>query len=264
MTNILQEIINKKKESLKLIKKEKSLDSLEKKIKKLDFFQNFKDSIKKNKGVSLISEIKKASPSAGILVKNFNHMNIAKMYIDNGATCLSVLTEEKYFLGKLEHIQDIKKKFKIPVLAKDFFVDPYQIPLSKSYGCDCILIIVAALEDQQIDEIYSEALNHNLSVIVEVHNEKEAETALKYEKSIIGINNRNLKTLDVSINNTISIFEVVKTHKGPIISESGIKNENDAKYIYEHTGIKNFLVGESLLSSDNPGKLMRKFKQINQ
>ena len=261
MKNILQKIIEEKKQAIALSKKEKPLGELEKNIKGKNFF-NFKEAIQKNKGVSLISEIKKASPSAGILVNNFNHLNIAKMYIKNGATCLSVLTEENYFLGKLEYVQDIKKNFKIPILAKDFFIDPYQIALSKSFGCDCILIIIAALNGNQADEIYSEALKHNLSVIVEVHDQKEAEMALKFDQALIGINNRNLKTLEVSLNNTISIFEVIKTHKGPIISESGIQNENDAKFIYEKTGIKNFLIGESLLKSDKPDVLMKRLIQI--
>ncbi len=263
MTNILEDIIKDKKDSLSLIKKSNSLDLLEKKIKSLNFFNNFKKEIQNNKGISLISEIKKASPSAGILVNNFNHLNIAKLYIDNGTTCLSVLTEEKHFLGKLEYITDIKNKFKIPVLAKDFFIDPYQVALSKSYGCDCILLIVSALNGSQADEIYDEAIKKNLSVIVEVHDQKEAESALKYKDALIGINNRNLKTFEVSINNTVSMFEIVKDHKGPLISESGIKNEKDMKYIFDKTGIKNFLIGESLLKSDNPAQLMKKFIQIS-
>ena len=264
MTNVLDKIIQDKKESLKILKKDNTLNALEAKIKNFNNFLDFKETIVKNKNVSLIAEIKKASPSAGVLVKNFNHLNIAKMYIENGATCLSVLTEEKHFLGKLDYIKDIKNEFKIPILAKDFFIDPYQIALSKSYGCDCVLLIIAALDDKQADEIYAEALKHKLSVIVEVHDHKEAEIALKYENALIGINNRNLKTLDISINNTISIFEILKNHKGPLISESGIKDENDAKYIYEKTGIKNFLIGESLLKSDNPEALMEKFTQIIQ
>jgi len=263
MKNVLEKILKDKKQTLELIKKEKSLDILERNIKGQSFL-NFKEAIQKNKGVSIISEIKKASPSAGILIDNFNHLDIAKMYIENGATCLSVLTEEKHFLGKLEYIQEIKKKFKIPILAKDFFIDPYQIALAKSYGCDCILIIISAINKSQADEIYSEALKHNLSVIVEVHDLKEAEMALKYDQALIGINNRNLKTLDVSINNTISIFEVVKAHKEPLISESGIKDEKDARYIYDKTGIKNFLIGESLLKSDKPGALMKRLIQITQ
>ncbi len=263
MMNILEKIIKDKKESLSILKKNNSLDALEKKIKTLNCYFNFKDAIQKNDGVSLITEIKKASPSAGIILNNFDYLKIAKMYVDNGATCLSVLTEEKYFLGKLDHIQNIKKELNIPILSKDFFIDPYQIALSKSYGCDCILIIVAALDDGQADEIYSEALKHNLSVIVEVHNKKEAERALRYDQALIGINNRNLKTLDISINNTISVFEVVKSHRGPLISESGIRDENDAKYIYDNTGIRNFLIGESLLASGNPEELMKRFKQIS-
>ena len=264
MANILDKIIEYKKESLKQIKKTNSLDSIENTIKSLNNFLDFKKVIANNKGVSLITEIKKASPSAGELIKDFNHLNIARMYVNNGATCLSVLTEEKHFLGKLEYIRDIKNKFQIPVLAKDFFIDPYQIALSRSYGSDCILIIVAALDTKLADEIYAEALRHKLSVIVEVHDNKEAKNALKYEEALIGINNRNLKTLDISINNTISIFETLKEHKGPIISESGIKNESDAMYIFKKTGIKNFLIGESLLKSDNPTELLKKFTQIIQ
>ena len=263
MTNVLEKIISDKKDSLNLIKKRKTLESLIRNIKELKFY-DFKEAIKNNSGVSLISEIKKASPSAGVLVNDFNHIEIAKMYINSGTTCLSVLTEEKYFLGKLEYMQDIKKTLKIPILAKDFFIDPYQVILSKSYGCDCILIILAAVSEKQADEIYSEALKHNLSVIIEVHDQKEAEKALKYERALIGINNRNLKTLEVSINNTLSIFEVVKAHKEPLISESGIQNEDDAKFIINKTGIKNFLIGESLLKSDNPSELMKRLIQITQ
>ena len=155
MSNNLYKIIEDKKESLKEIKKTNSLNSIDKTIKSLNNFLNFKEAIANNKGASLITEIKKASPSAGELVKNFNHLNIAEIYVDNGATCLSVLTEEKYFLGKLDYIKDIKDKFKIPVLAKDFFIDPYQIALSKSYGSDCILLIIAALDTDLADEIYA-------------------------------------------------------------------------------------------------------------
>ena len=128
MTNVLDKIISDKKESLNLIKKEKSLDFLEREINDQIFF-DFKEKIRNNNGISLITEIKKASPSAGLLIDNFNHIELAKMFTENGATCLSVLTEEKYFMGKLEYIRDIKKEFKIPILAKDFFIDPYQITL---------------------------------------------------------------------------------------------------------------------------------------
>ena len=262
MTDILKQIIKDKKESLISIKKNNSLSTLDRKIKELNCFLNFKQAVEGNRGVSLIAEIKKASPSAGILIKDFNHLDIAKIYLDSGVTCLSVLTEEKYFLGRSDFILDIKNKYQVPILAKDFFIDPYQVSLSKSFGCDCILIIIAALSESQADEIYSEAIKEGLSVIVEVHSAEEATQALKYEEAIIGVNNRNLKTLEVSIENTLSIYKTVQYHQGPIISESGIKNAIDAQYIYEKTGIKNFLIGESLLTNDTPEKLIKEILSI--
>jgi indole-3-glycerol phosphate synthase len=184
------------------------------------------------------------------------------MYVNNGAVCLSVLTEKKFFLGSLNYIEEIKKKIKIPVLAKDFFVDPFQVSYSKSFGCDCILIILSALSEKQSDEIYDEALKNKLSIIVEVHDEKEAEYALKYEEAIIGINNRDLKSLEISLDNSVKIQKKLVSHKGPLISESGIKNKIDAQYIYDKTGIKNFLIGESLLASGETEKLIKDILSI--
>ena len=129
---------------------------------------------------------------------------------------MSVLTEERFFLGNLNYIADIKKKLKLPILAKDFFIDPYQVSYSKSFGCDCVLMILSALSEKQADEIYTETLKNRLSVIVEVHDEKEAEMALKYDDAIIGINNRDLKTLNVSLNNSVKIKKKIKFTQGPI------------------------------------------------
>ena len=210
----------------------------------------------------MIAEIKKASPSSGIIVKDFDYLKIANLYSDNNAACLSVLTEEKFFLGNLNYISDIKKKIKLPVLAKDFFIDPYQVSYSKSFGCDCILIILSALSEKQADEIYDEALKNKLSVIVEVHDENEAERALKYSEAIIGINNRDLKTLNISLDNSLRIKKKLTSHQGPLISESGIKDQNDAQYIYDNTGIKNFLIGESLLARGEPSKLINEILSI--
>jgi len=266
MKNFLEKIITQKKEDLKDIKKKNSLTSIENKIKSIDNFLDFKrtliDREKKNQ-VSLIAEIKKASPSAGVIVEDFDPVKISNLYSDNNATCLSVLTEEKFFLGSLNYINDIKKKIELPVLAKDFFIDPYQVAYSKSFGCDCILIILAALSEKQADEIYDETLKNKLSVIVEVHDENEAERALKYSEAIIGINNRDLKTLNISLDNSVKIQKKLITHKNPLVSESGIKKKKDAQYIYDNTGIKNFLVGESLLSSGEPSKLIQELLSIN-
>ena len=265
MTNILEKIIKQKKEDLKIIKKNNSLKAIEDKIKSIDNFLDFKTTIinnQKQKKVSLIAEIKKASPSAGVIVENFDHIKIADLYSNNNATCLSVLTEEKFFLGSLNYISEIKKKFKLPILVKDFFIDPYQVSYSKSFGCDCILIILSALSEKQADEIYDEALKNKLSVIVEVHDENEAELALKYSEAIIGINNRDLKTLNISLDNSIRIKKKLTSHKGPLISESGIKDKKDAQYIYDNTGIKNFLIGESLLANSEPSRLIRDILSI--
>jgi len=252
MENILEKIIKQKKEDLKIIKEKNSITAIENKIRTIGNFLDFKQAIianqKQNK-VSLITEIKKASPSAGIILKDFDFIKIAEMYSQGKATCLSVLTEENFFLGNLNYIFEIKKKIKLPILAKDFFIDPYQVSYSKSFGCDCVLLIISALSEKQADEIYDEVLKNNLSVIVEVHDEREAEFALKYTEAIIGINNRNLKILEVSLDNSIKIGKKLTTHKGPLISESGIKDQKDAQYIYDNTGIKNFLIGESLLQS---------------
>ena len=266
MKNFLEKIITQKKEDLKDIKKKNSLTSIENKIKSIDNFLDFKrtliDREKKNQ-VSLIAEIKKASPSAGVIVEDFDPVKISNLYSDNNATCLSVLTEEKFFLGSLNYINDIKKKIELPVLAKDFFIDPYQVAYSKSFGCDCILIILAALSEKQADEIYDETLKNKLSVIVEVHDENEAERALKYSEAIIGINNRDLKTLNISLDNSIIIQKKLSSHLGPLVSESGIKNYKDAQYIYDNTGIKTFLIGESLLASSEPSKLIKEILSIN-
>jgi len=266
MENILEKIIKQKKEDLKTIKKKNSLNAIENKIKSINNFLDFKKALIDNEGlkkVSLIAEIKKASPSAGIIVKDFDHLKIANLFSDSNAVCLSVLTEEKFFLGNLNYITDIKKKIKLPVLAKDFLIDPYQVPYSKSFGCDCILIILSVLSENQADEIYDEALKNKLSVIVEVHDENEAERALKYNEAIIGINNRDLKTLNVSLDNSVRIKKKLTSHQGPLISESGIKNQSDAQYIYDNTGIKNFLIGESLLANNEPSKLIKNILSIN-
>jgi len=266
MQNILEKIITQKKEDLKKIKKENSLASITEKIKSTNNYLDFKKSLvnrEQQNYVSLIGEIKKASPSAGIIVKDFDHIKIADLYSNNGVTCLSVLTEENFFLGSLNYIKEIKKKINLPVLAKDFFIDPYQISYSKSFGCDCILIILSALSEKQSDEIYDEALKNKLSVIVEVHDEKEAEYALKYEEAIIGINNRDLKSLNISLENTVRIQKKLIHHKGVLVSESGIKNKIDAQYIYDKTGIKNFLIGESLLASGETDKLIKEILSIN-
>ena len=250
--NILEKIIKKKSENILNLKKTISIDKLDELIIKNGTFINFKEKIKKNikeSKLSIIAEIKKASPSAGVIIKDYDPVKIANIYNDNKATCLSVLTEEDFFLGDLVHISKIKQKINLPILCKDFFVDKFQIPLAKSYGADAILIILAGVSDRLANELYEEALKLNMTVIVEVHTVNEAKQALKFKDALIGINNRNLKTLKTEINTTFDIHDVLVSHSGPLISESGIKTRDELLEISSKTSIKTFLIGESLLKN---------------
>ena len=248
--NVLEKIINKKIEKIVNLKKTISLESLGELIDTNKTFINFREkienNIKENK-YSVIAEIKKASPSAGVIIKDYDPVKIASIYNSNKATCLSVLTEEDFFLGNLIHISKIKQKINLPILCKDFFVDKFQIPLAKSYGADAILIILAGVNESLANELYEEALKLNMSVIVEVHTVEEAKLALKFKEALIGINNRNLKTLKTDINTTFDIHDVLVDHPNPLISESGIKTKEELLELSNKTSIKTFLIGESLL-----------------
>ena len=250
--NILENIIKKKIESIDVLKKSTVLSSLNEIINKNNSYFNFKDKIEanlsKNK-TSIIAEIKKASPSAGIIIDDYDPVEIANIYNQNNVTCLSVLTEENFFLGNLTHITNIKEKINLPILCKDFFVDKFQVPLAKSYGADAILIILAGVSEYLANDLYYEALKFGMSVVVEVHTVDEAKKALKFKEALIGINNRNLKTLKTDINTTYDIHNVLNDHKGPLISESGIKTKEELLDLKNKTSINTFLIGESLLKN---------------
>ena len=244
--------MKKKITKIDILKKNISIDSLEDKINKNNLFINFKEKIEKNiklDKISIIAEIKKASPSAGIIIKDYDPLKIAEIYNSNKATCLSVLTEEDFFFGDLTHIYKIKQKINLPILCKDFFVDPFQIHLAKSYGADAILIIIAGISDNLADQLYEEALKLKMSVIVEVHTAEEAKKALRFNDALIGINNRNLKTLKTEISTTYELKNILTNHTGPLISESGIKTKEELLEINKNTNIKTFLIGESLLKN---------------
>tara|TARA_B100001063_G_C16708096_1_gene526443 strand:+ start:503 stop:1294 length:792 start_codon:yes stop_codon:yes gene_type:complete len=248
--NILGKIIKKKIEKINNLKKTIDLNSLTELIEENTSFINFKKKIENNlfnKKLSIIAEIKKASPSAGVIINDYNPVEIANIYNDNNVSCLSVLTEEDFFLGNLIHISKIKQKIKLPVLCKDFFIDRFQVPLAKSYGADAILIILAGVSDSLANELYEEALKLNMSIIVEVHTVEEAKRSLRFKEALIGINNRNLKTLKTDINTTYDIHDMLVNHQGPLISESGIKTKDELLDLSNKTSIKTFLIGESLL-----------------
>jgi indole-3-glycerol phosphate synthase len=252
LENILEKIIQKKIEKVDSLKKVVDLKSLEELIDGnktyIDFKLKIQNNLKNNK-TSIIAEIKKASPSAGIIIENYNPVEIAKIYDAKKVTCLSVLTEEDFFLGNILHIKKIKENINLPILCKDFFVDKFQVPLAKSYGADAILIILAGVSDDLADELYNEALKFKMSVIVEVHTVEEAKKALNFKEALIGINNRNLKTLRTDINTTYDIYDILKNHNEPLISESGIKTKEELLELKNKTSINTFLIGESLLKN---------------
>ena len=162
---------------------------------------------------------------------------------------MSVLTEEDFFQGNLIHMYKIKQKINLPILCKDFFVDPFQVHLAKGYGADAILIILAGVTEKIANQLYEDALKLNMSVIVEVHTKEEAKNSIKFKDALIGINNRNLKTLETDVNTTYDIHDVLVNHSGPLISESGIKTKEEILEIAKKTKIKTFLIGESLLQN---------------
>ena len=254
MENILKKICKDKKIFIEKEKKKKNfyflIKNTSKKKKVNDFKKAFDKNLKKGK-IPVISEIKKKSPSQGNFYKNFKPIKIAKNYQKNGATCLSVLTDKKYFDGSLNHLKAIRKITKLPILRKDFIIDNYQIIESKYSGVDCILLIMAALEKNHAKELEATAIEYGLNVPLAVHNEKELEQALDLKSIFIGINNRNLKTLKVNINNTKKIIQKIPKKKY-VISESGIKTVEDMINLWSY-GIKGFLIGEALLK--NPSKL---------
>ena len=250
--NILEKIIQKKIEKVDNLKKIVDLKSLEKLIDGNKTYIDFKSKIQnnlKNNKTSIIAEIKKASPSAGVIIENYDPVEIAKIYDAKKVTCLSVLTEEDFFLGNILHIRKIKENINLPILCKDFFVDKFQVPLAKSCGADAILIILAGVSDDLANELYNEALKFKMSVIVEVHTVDEAKKALNFKQALIGINNRNLKTLRTDINTTYDIYDILKNHSEPLISESGIKTKDELLELKNKTSINTFLIGESLLKN---------------
>ena len=250
--NVLEKIIKNKIDKINILKKTVSLNDLSERINENKSFINFKDKIQNNinnNKISLIAEIKKASPSAGVIINDYNPIEIAKIYNNNKATCLSILTEEDFFLGNLTDISNVKEQINLPVLCKDFFVDKFQVHLAKSYGADAILIIIAGVSDKLANILYEEALKLNMSVIVEVHTLDEAKKALNFKEALIGINNRNLKTLKTDINTTYAIHDILINHSGPLISESGIKTKEELLDLNQKTKIKTFLIGESLLKN---------------
>jgi len=243
--SILQKIVEKTRDNLKVKKTNLSLEEIKSSLAELSLPKsNFKTSIS-NKNEAIIAEIKKASPSAGVIAEDFNPVSKAKDYEAFGASALSILTEEDFFLGSNEYLIAVKKITSLPILRKDFIIDEYQIYESKLIGADCILLIASILSDQQLEEFAAIAKTLELDFLIEVHDENELKRAELFEGALIGVNNRNLKTFEVDLDNSVRLRNLFMKNN-VFIAESGIKSRKDVDYL-KSNNIKVFLIGESLM-----------------
>jgi indole-3-glycerol phosphate synthase len=243
--SILQKIVANTKTNLVHKKAEFPLEKIQSSLENLKLPRGkFKDNIS-SKDEAIIAEIKKASPSAGIIKEDFDPIKIAMEYESFGASALSILTEEDFFMGSIEYLKDVKKITSLPILRKDFMIDEYQIYESKLIGADCILLIASILTDQQIEDFITIAKNLELDYLIEVHDENELKRIDRFEDALIGVNNRNLETFEVDLNNSVRLRNSFKQNN-IFIAESGIKSREDMNYL-KMNNIKVFLIGESLM-----------------
>ena len=252
--NHLDKILLETKKSVTQLKKTTSIVDLEDRINefsKRSFVENLKRKISQ-KEIAVIAEIKRSSPSKGVIRENFILEDIAKDYAANGATCLSILTDEPFFGGNIEYLERARKIVEIPILRKDFIIDSFQVTETKASGADCILLIVAALDDHELKDFYDQSKAIDLDVLIEVHNLEELERALKISPELLGINNRNLSSFEVDIQNSIDLLEKIPSDV-TIISESGILKQSDLKNL-SSAGIYGFLIGEKFMRAESPGQ----------
>ena len=263
MKNILEEIYQHKILEVRNRKKQLSTQQICAQIKcsenkPQDFFAILK-SKSESELPALICEIKKASPSHGLIRQDFNPIEIAKIYQNNGAAAISVLTDEKYFQGSNQYLQDVRVNTTLPILRKEFMLDVYQVYEAKMLGADCILLIVAMLDDDKLIELEQAAIDSGLSVLVEIHNEQELQRASKLKSKMIGINNRDLKTLKVDLETSLFLAEQIPSDY-LTISESGIKDKLDIALL-QQAGINCFLIGESLMKEKDIVKALQELQK---
>ncbi len=243
MSTILETICETKKEEVAALRRNGICGE------RIDAPRNFYAALKDKNPIGLIAEIKKASPSRGVIRSDFNPEKIASEYENGGANCISVLTDKNYFQGKNEYVKMVRAVCSLPVIRKDFIIDSLQIKEAYKIGADAILLIVAILDEYQLKDFYTEARGRKLDVLVEVHNEKEMTKALKIKPEIIGVNNRNLHDFSVSLDTTKKLAKMVSSET-ILVSESGIFTNSDVEKVKEF-GAKAILVGESLMRQKN-------------
>jgi len=251
---MLDKIVADKKEEVKQRKKAVPASELELRITQRAGTLDFANALKEE-DVSLIAEVKKASPARGVLCPGFNPVELARTYADNGAAAISVLTESKYFQGRIDHLSEIREAVEIPLLRKDFIFDPYQVYESRACGADALLLIVSILEQEQLEELLLLSRKFDLSCLVEVRHESEVEKALRSNAQIIGINNSDLKTFNVDTGTTRRLRALIPKDR-VVVSESGISRRRDMENL-ESWGVNAALVGEALLTAGNIAAKMR-------
>jgi len=248
-TDTLKEIVAKKKERLLEAKQNLPEETLKAKIAGLPLTRPFIEAINKPHAISLIAEIKKQAPSAGIIRQDANPIDIARIYADSGAQAISVLTEEDFFGGNLSYLNEVKGAVNLPVLRKDFILENYQVYESRFYGADAILLIAELLSKEKLSELMGLADTLNLDCLVEVHTEKELKKVLSLKVPLIGINNRDLHTLEVDFKNTEKLFPLIPKGNAVVV-ESGIKSYQDILFL-KILGVSTVLVGQALMAADN-------------
>ena len=263
--DILKKILTRKEEEVSERKIKTPEKFIKDKIQDCKPARGFAKAIQKRISdgqIAIIAEIKKASPSKGIICENFDPAYIARCYEHAGATCLSVLTDFDFFQGTDEYLIQARNVCSLPVLRKDFMIDPYQIYESRMIGADCILLIVAALSDTQLQDLSGLTIGLGMDVLVEVHDREELERGLMLRTPLIGINNRNLHTFETSLDTTLNLLVDV-FHDRTVITESGIQTIDDVKLMRKHS-VDAFLIGEAFMKEANPGEKMKEFFSLEQ
>jgi indole-3-glycerol phosphate synthase len=252
---ILSRIIEEKRREVDHAQKEVSLNEIRKRSESVYIKSMFKKSISRKGHMNLIAEVKKSSPSQGIIRADFDPLKIAFTYHATGAAAISVLTDERFFEGKIEYLKMIKDRVCLPILRKDFIIDEYQIYESAVAGADAILLIAHILTQEELNRYHSLAKDLGMDVLVEVHNEEEVEKALKSPASIIGINNRDLNDFNVDMSVTQRLIRMIPENK-VIVSESGIKSYEDVMFL-KSMGVNAVLIGETFMRAENIGEKVR-------
>ena len=253
--NFLDTILRHKSDEVSSRMSKKNFDTVQSAANDASPTRGFLDSLRQQKP-AIIAEIKKASPSKGVIREDFDPATIAQSYQRGGAACLSVLTDEKYFQGHDEYLIAARKMTTLPVLRKDFVIHPYQIYEARSLGADCILLIVSALDNTQLHEFHAIAMEIGMDALVEVHDAGELNRALSLDASLIGINNRNLSTFETTIDTTISMMNSIPPGT-TLVTESGIKDSDDVKRL-QAAGVNSFLIGETFMREKDPGTALKR------